>query len=148
MPHSNSHSHVIALHASFLLLNMPAQFLQEQLLISLCCILVGHIQTAALEEQCSFTDDTIINCPSWTVKRSFMMQRQVGLVDRTKNFSYSLYILSLVIFFFSATLTGLESDDSCEVSFKDASGFENKQASNGCVRSENGVWERRYVAKF
>lgn len=52
---------MIALHASFLLLNMPAQFLQEQLLISLCCILVGHIQTAALEEQCSFTDDTIIN---------------------------------------------------------------------------------------
>ncbi|KAI5095697.1 oxysterol-binding protein-related protein 2 isoform X1, partial [Silurus meridionalis] len=39
--------------------------------------------------------------------------------------------------------TGLESDDSCEVSFKDAPGFERKQASNGCVRSENGVWARR-----
>ncbi|KAK3518441.1 hypothetical protein QTP70_000657 [Hemibagrus guttatus] len=39
--------------------------------------------------------------------------------------------------------TGLESDDSCEVSFKDAPGFESKQASNGCVRSENGVWKQR-----
>lgn len=50
-------------------------------------------------------------------------------------------------FFCSLTLTGLESDDSCEVSFKDAPGFESKQASNGCVRSENGVWEPRYVVK-
>ncbi|KAG7323610.1 hypothetical protein KOW79_013312 [Hemibagrus wyckioides] len=39
--------------------------------------------------------------------------------------------------------TGLESDDSCEVSFKDAPGFESKRASNGCVRSENGVWKQR-----
>uniref|UniRef100_A0AAR2M3K7 Oxysterol-binding protein n=1 Tax=Pygocentrus nattereri TaxID=42514 RepID=A0AAR2M3K7_PYGNA len=39
--------------------------------------------------------------------------------------------------------TGLESDDSCEVSFKDAPVYEGKQTSNGRVPSENGVWERR-----
>ncbi|XP_059396893.1 oxysterol-binding protein-related protein 2-like [Carassius carassius] len=39
--------------------------------------------------------------------------------------------------------TGLESDDSCEVSFKDASVYESKQTVNGKVPSENGVWERR-----
>lgn len=37
--------------------------------------------------------------------------------------------------------TGLESDDSCEVSFKDALVFENKQVTDG--KQENGVWERR-----
>lgn len=35
--------------------------------------------------------------------------------------------------------TGLESDDSCEVSFKDALVFDNKQATT----QENGVWQRR-----
>nr|XP_009295276.1 oxysterol-binding protein-related protein 2 isoform X2 [Danio rerio] len=39
--------------------------------------------------------------------------------------------------------TGLESDDSCEVSFKDACVYANKQTANGKVPSENGVWERR-----
>uniref|UniRef100_A0A8C2EM54 Oxysterol-binding protein n=1 Tax=Cyprinus carpio TaxID=7962 RepID=A0A8C2EM54_CYPCA len=39
--------------------------------------------------------------------------------------------------------TGLESDDSCEVSFKDACVYESKQTVNGKVPSENGVWERR-----
>ncbi|KAL2104205.1 hypothetical protein ACEWY4_001073 [Coilia grayii] len=38
--------------------------------------------------------------------------------------------------------TGLESDDSCEVSFKDAL-YEGKQTSNGSAHHENGVWERR-----
>lgn len=37
--------------------------------------------------------------------------------------------------------TGLESDDSCEVSFKDA-----LVSSDGCSAQENGVWERRYSA--
>lgn len=108
---------------------------------------IGLIQTAALQERCSLTDDTVTNCPSWTVKRSFMMQRQVGWWIILKILATVYKFFLLYIFFSSATLTGLESDDSCEVSFKDAPGFESKQASNGCVRSENGVWERRYVVK-
>uniref|UniRef100_A0A665T2K1 Oxysterol-binding protein n=1 Tax=Echeneis naucrates TaxID=173247 RepID=A0A665T2K1_ECHNA len=39
--------------------------------------------------------------------------------------------------------TGLESDDSCEVSFKDALVFESKQVTDGSTSQENGVWERR-----
>uniref|UniRef100_A0AAQ5Z320 Oxysterol-binding protein n=1 Tax=Amphiprion ocellaris TaxID=80972 RepID=A0AAQ5Z320_AMPOC len=39
--------------------------------------------------------------------------------------------------------TGLESDDSCEVSFKDALVFDSKQVSHGSATQENGVWERR-----
>ncbi|CAL8250319.1 unnamed protein product [Arctogadus glacialis] len=39
--------------------------------------------------------------------------------------------------------TGLESDDSCEVSFKDAMVFEGKQAKDGSTPQQNGVWERR-----
>ncbi|XP_056444449.1 oxysterol-binding protein-related protein 2-like [Gadus chalcogrammus] len=39
--------------------------------------------------------------------------------------------------------TGLESDDSCEVSFKDAMVFEGKQAKDGSAPQQNGVWERR-----
>ncbi|XP_012676271.1 oxysterol-binding protein-related protein 2 isoform X2 [Clupea harengus] len=39
--------------------------------------------------------------------------------------------------------TGLESDDSCEVSFKDALVYEGKQTSNGSAHSQNGLWERR-----
>uniref|UniRef100_A0A8C7ZKJ8 Oxysterol-binding protein n=1 Tax=Oryzias sinensis TaxID=183150 RepID=A0A8C7ZKJ8_9TELE len=37
--------------------------------------------------------------------------------------------------------SGLESDDSCEVSFKDALLFDRKQVTGG--RQENGMWERR-----
>ncbi|XP_028309421.1 oxysterol-binding protein-related protein 2-like isoform X2 [Gouania willdenowi] len=39
--------------------------------------------------------------------------------------------------------TGLESDDSCEVSFKDALVFDNKHVSDGSSAHENGVWQRR-----
>ncbi|XP_032375957.1 oxysterol-binding protein-related protein 2 [Etheostoma spectabile] len=39
--------------------------------------------------------------------------------------------------------TGLESDDSCEVSFKDALVFDSKQVTDGGAKQENGVWERR-----
>ncbi|CAL8235270.1 unnamed protein product [Boreogadus saida] len=39
--------------------------------------------------------------------------------------------------------TGLESDDSCEVSFKDAMVFEGNQAKDGSTPQQNGVWERR-----
>ncbi|KAK2851772.1 hypothetical protein Q5P01_008048 [Channa striata] len=39
--------------------------------------------------------------------------------------------------------TGLESDDSCEVSFKDALVFESKRVTDGSTVQENGVWERR-----
>ncbi|XP_037628424.1 oxysterol-binding protein-related protein 2-like isoform X1 [Sebastes umbrosus] len=39
--------------------------------------------------------------------------------------------------------TGLESDDSCEVSFKDALVFDSKQVTDGSDKQENGVWERR-----
>uniref|UniRef100_A0A3Q3KV73 Oxysterol-binding protein n=1 Tax=Mastacembelus armatus TaxID=205130 RepID=A0A3Q3KV73_9TELE len=39
--------------------------------------------------------------------------------------------------------TGLESDDSCEVSFKDALVFDSKQLTDGSAAQENGVWERR-----
>ncbi|TWW57082.1 Oxysterol-binding protein-related protein 1 [Takifugu flavidus] len=39
--------------------------------------------------------------------------------------------------------TGLESDDSCEVSFKDALVFDGTKASDGSTTRENGVWERR-----
>ncbi|XP_034731460.1 oxysterol-binding protein-related protein 2-like [Etheostoma cragini] len=39
--------------------------------------------------------------------------------------------------------TGLESDDSCEVSFKDALVFDSKQGTDGGAKQENGVWERR-----
>lgn len=42
-----------------------------------------------------------------------------------------------------SSVSGLESDDSCEVSFKDACVYESKQTVNGKVPSENGVWERR-----
>ena len=38
---------------------------------------------------------------------------------------------------------GLESDDSCEVSFKDALVFESKQVTDSRATQENGVWERR-----
>lgn len=38
---------------------------------------------------------------------------------------------------------GLESDDSCEVSFKDALVFDNKKVTDGGCSLENGVWERR-----
>lgn len=38
---------------------------------------------------------------------------------------------------------GLESDDSCEVSFKDALVFDNKKVTDGSSSHENGVWERR-----
>lgn len=41
--------------------------------------------------------------------------------------------------------TGLESDDSCEVSFKDALVFDNKQTTGSRKSQENGVWERRKV---
>lgn len=37
---------------------------------------------------------------------------------------------------------GLESDDSCEVSFKDALVFD-KKVTDGGSSQENGVWERR-----
>ncbi|KAI3357483.1 hypothetical protein L3Q82_015891 [Scortum barcoo] len=39
--------------------------------------------------------------------------------------------------------TGLESDDSCEVSFKDALVFDSKQVTDGGSTQENGVRERR-----
>ncbi|XP_028848419.1 oxysterol-binding protein-related protein 2 isoform X2 [Denticeps clupeoides] len=39
--------------------------------------------------------------------------------------------------------TGLDSDDSCEVSFKDATVYDGKQTSNGSTLSQNGVWGRR-----
>lgn len=39
--------------------------------------------------------------------------------------------------------SGLESDDSCEVSFKDALVFDSKQVTDGGAKQENGVWERR-----
>lgn len=39
--------------------------------------------------------------------------------------------------------SGLESDDSCEVSFKDAVVFGSKQVTDGSRTQENGVWERR-----
>lgn len=39
--------------------------------------------------------------------------------------------------------SGLESDDSCEVSFKDALVFDGTKASDGSTTGENGVWERR-----
>lgn len=39
--------------------------------------------------------------------------------------------------------TGLESDDSCEVSFKDALVFDSKPVTDGSATHENGVWERR-----
>ncbi|XP_036961089.1 oxysterol-binding protein-related protein 2-like isoform X1 [Acanthopagrus latus] len=40
--------------------------------------------------------------------------------------------------------TGLESDDSCEVSFKDALVFDSKKVTDGSSAThENGVWERR-----
>lgn len=38
---------------------------------------------------------------------------------------------------------GLESDDSCEVSFKDALVFDNKKVTDDGSSQENGVWERR-----
>nr|XP_020473433.1 LOW QUALITY PROTEIN: oxysterol-binding protein-related protein 2-like [Monopterus albus] len=41
--------------------------------------------------------------------------------------------------------TGLESDDSCEVSFKDALVFDSKQVTDGSATRENDVWERRKV---
>ncbi|KAF1390129.1 hypothetical protein PFLUV_G00054900 [Perca fluviatilis] len=41
--------------------------------------------------------------------------------------------------------TGLESDDSCEVSFKDALVFDSKQVTDGGDEQENGVWERRKI---
>eukprot|EP00064_Thunnus_orientalis_P020537 superscaffoldBa00005697_g20675 len=44
---------------------------------------------------------------------------------------------------FCASTSGLESDDSCEVSFKDALVFESKQVTDGSAAQENGVWERR-----
>ncbi|XP_027865919.1 oxysterol-binding protein-related protein 2-like [Xiphophorus couchianus] len=44
--------------------------------------------------------------------------------------------------FFDAE-TGLESDDSCEVSFKDALVFDSKQVTDGSSMQENGLWERR-----
>jgi len=40
-------------------------------------------------------------------------------------------------------LAGLESDDSCEVSFKDALVFDGKPAKDGNTAQQNGVWERR-----
>lgn len=45
---------------------------------------------------------------------------------------------------------GLESDDSAEVSFKDALVFDSKKVTGGGGSSstqENGVWERRYMAR-
>lgn len=40
--------------------------------------------------------------------------------------------------------SGLESDDSCEVSFKDALVFDSKKVTDGSSAThENGVWERR-----
>lgn len=39
--------------------------------------------------------------------------------------------------------SGLESDDSCEVSFKDALVFDGKQVTDGSATQENGVRERR-----
>uniref|UniRef100_A0AAY4CIS6 Oxysterol-binding protein n=1 Tax=Denticeps clupeoides TaxID=299321 RepID=A0AAY4CIS6_9TELE len=44
--------------------------------------------------------------------------------------------------------TGLDSDDSCEVSFKDATVYDGKQTSNGSTLSQNGVWGRRQVCEF
>ncbi|KAK5611515.1 Oxysterol-binding protein- protein 2 [Crenichthys baileyi] len=44
--------------------------------------------------------------------------------------------------FFDAE-TGLDSDDSCEVSFKDALVFDSKQVTDGSSMKENGVWGRR-----
>lgn len=41
--------------------------------------------------------------------------------------------------------TGLESDDSYEVSFKDAIVFDSKLSANGSPAQGNGVWERRKV---
>lgn len=40
-------------------------------------------------------------------------------------------------------LSGLESDDSCEVSFKDALVFESKQGADDRAKQENGVWAHR-----
>lgn len=40
-------------------------------------------------------------------------------------------------------LPGLESDDSGEVSFKDALVFDSKKVTGGGTTQENGVWERR-----
>uniref|UniRef100_A0A3P9MY92 Oxysterol binding protein-like 2a n=1 Tax=Poecilia reticulata TaxID=8081 RepID=A0A3P9MY92_POERE len=44
--------------------------------------------------------------------------------------------------FFDAQ-TGLESDDSGEVSFKDALVFDSNEVTDGSSKQENGVWERR-----
>lgn len=41
------------------------------------------------------------------------------------------------------SVPGLESDDSCEVSFKDALLFDSKQGTDGRSAQENGLWERR-----
>lgn len=86
--------------ALFLLLKMPAQFLHKQFIIFLCCIFIGLIQTAASEEWCSLTDDSITNCPSWIAKRSFMMQRQVGMFDHSKNCKYSILLFANNLFSF------------------------------------------------
>lgn len=50
----------------------------------------------------------------------------------------------MVINSFSSVI-GLESDDSCEVSFKDALVPDAKRTSNGHVPTVNGVSKRRYV---
>ncbi len=60
--------------------------------------------------------------------------------------SHAVTCTCCVLFFFTVLLSpsGLESDDSCEVSFKDALVFDNKQVTDGCATQENGVWERRW----
>ncbi|XP_076874531.1 oxysterol-binding protein-related protein 2 isoform X2 [Brachyhypopomus gauderio] len=73
------------------------------------------IQILGLEEQCSLTDTIISSNPP-------IMNSEEEFYDAE---------------------TGLESDDSCEVSFKDAPVYEAKQTSNGRVPSENGLWGRR-----
>lgn len=47
------------------------------------------------------------------------------------------------LFLETSPVAGLESDDSCEVSFKDALVFDSKQVTDGSSMQENGLWERR-----
>lgn len=53
------------------------------------------------------------------------------------------------LFVYLPSHQGLESDDSCEVSFKDALVYDSEQVTGGggttttTTTQENGVWERR-----
>lgn len=81
-------------------------------------------------------------CSVWTARKSFTTLRQVRLTEIFYSGAYFCFLCtnewssSPLLFFLFLFPSGLESDDSCEVSFKDALVFNSKQ--------ENGVWERRW----